>query len=354
MTPRDRLSRAWVIWSLIATFALVQAVAWTLAGGVPRRAGVLAQVFTAWAVMLTLAWLASRRIESLSDRIREHEHTHQATLGEIEQLQTQNAMLQIIAQSVDATLAFQALASRIARLVPCDRVGLALLDETGLEFQTYTARVHEQERRVRPRPEVVFKTDRTLLGNVIRTREPVIVADTADVSADFLDANVLHSAGFSSLMMVPLLSKGRAVGTLNLVARAADAFTPEHASTILPIAELFAVAVVAQQLQMALGRHRSVEAMSDLTLGISAEINSALQTIIGHCDLLERGYPDPNLQRDLATVVRQAQRIAGLLDKMRVAANDRLKEVEAAVAGAGIPSSPEGFGDGAVKAPENL
>jgi signal transduction histidine kinase len=346
MTPRLRLSRVWVIWSLIAAFALVQAIAWTLAGGVPRRAGVLAQVFTAWAVMLTLAWLASRRIESLSHRIREHEHTHQATLGEMEQLQTQNAMLQIIAQSVDATLAFQALASRIARLVPCDRVGLALLDESGLEFQTYTARVHEQERRTRPRPDVVFKTDRTLLGSVMRTREPIIVADTADVAADFLDANVLHSAGFSSVMMVPLVSKGRAVGTLNLVARAANAFAPAHADTVLPIAELFAVAVIAQQLQMALGRHRSVEAMSDLTLGISAEINSALQTIIGHCDLLERGYPDPNLQRDLATVVRQAQRIAGLLDKMRVAANDRLREVEAAVSGAGIPSSPEQFGDG--------
>ncbi len=115
MTVRDRDRASWVIWSLIATFALVQAVAWTVAGGVPRRAGVLAQVFTAWVVMLTLAWLASRRIGSLADRIREHEHAHQATMSEIEQLQTQNAMLQIIAQSVDVTLAFQALASRIAR-----------------------------------------------------------------------------------------------------------------------------------------------------------------------------------------------------------------------------------------------
>ena len=71
--------------------------------------------------------------------------------------------------------------------------------------------------------------------------------------------------------------------------------------------------------------------MSELTLSIAAEINSALQTIIGHCDLLERGYPDPNLQRDLATVVRQAQRIEGLLAKMRTAANERMREVEAAV-----------------------
>jgi nitrogen-specific signal transduction histidine kinase len=89
--------------------------------------------------------------------------------------------------------------------------------------------------------------------------------------------------------------------------------------------------------------------MSELTLAIAAEINSALQTIIGHCDLLERGYPDPNLQRDLATVVRQAQRIAGLLEKMRAAASERMREVEAAMAitQPGIPSSPEAFGSAA-------
>ena len=51
--------------------------------------------------------------------------------------------------------------------------------------------------------------------------------------------------------------------------------------------------------------------MSELTLSVAAEINSALQTIIGHCDLLERGYTDPALQRDLRTIVRQAQRIRG-------------------------------------------
>ena len=348
MTVREHLSRVWVIWSLVAIFGAVQVVAWTLAGGLPRRPGVLAQVFTAWAVMLVLAWLASRRIESMAHRLRQHEHTHRTTLHELEQLQTQNAMLQIIAQSVDVTLAFQALASRIARLVPCDRVGLALLDESGQEFQTFTARVHEHERRARPRPDVVFRTDRTLLGQVNRTREPEIIADMGAIAADFLDATVLHNAGFNSAIVLPLVAKGRAVGTLNVVARAKDVFTTQHADALLPIAELFAVAVVAQHLQMALGRYRSVEAMSDFTLAVSAEINSALQTIIGHCDLLERGYPDPNLQRDLATVVRQAQRIAELLDKMRSSANDRLKEVEAVVSQAGIPSSPEGFGDGVI------
>ena len=137
-------------------------------------------------------------------------------------------MLEIIARSVDATLAFQALASRIARLVPCDRVGLALLTENGQEFQTYTARVHEEERRARPRPEIVFKVDQTLLGSVVRSREALIVGDVSLAAADFLDANILHTSGFGSVLIVPLVSKGRVVGTLNLVQRAKNAYRPEH------------------------------------------------------------------------------------------------------------------------------
>src|SRR6185503_5456133 len=126
-------------------------------------------------------------------------------------------ILEIIARSADATLAFQALASRIARLVPCDRVGLALLSENGQEFQTYTARVHEEERRARPRPEIVFKIDQTVLGGVVRSREALIVPDISAAAADFLDANVLHTSGFGSALIIPLVSKGRAVGTLNFV-----------------------------------------------------------------------------------------------------------------------------------------
>jgi nitrogen-specific signal transduction histidine kinase len=110
------------------------------------------------------------------------------------------------------------------------------------------------------------------------------------------------------------------------------------------VAEIFAVAYVAQHLQIALGKYQTMEAMSELTLSIASEINSALQTIIGHCDLLERGYPNPDLQRDLATVVHQAQRIATLLERMRAAAQERLKEMADAVNQGGIPSSPEAYG----------
>ena len=336
----DPRTPVWVIWGMIGIFAVIQAGAWTLGGGVPRQPLVLVQVIAAWCVMLVLAVLARRRIEVLSDQLSEKERAHLSTLTEVDQLQTQNAILQIVARSVDVPLAFQALAARIARIVPCDRAGLALLSENGQEFQTYTARVRDQERRARPRPEVTFKVESTAIGFVVRGGEPLILNDIKEAAPEFLDANVLYSSGFQAALVMPLVSKGRTVGTLNLVAREKGVFGDAHVEALKPIAEILAVACVAQQLQMQLGKYRTVEAMSDETLSIASEINGALQTIVGHCDLLERAYPDPALQRDLATVVRQSQRIAQLLDKMRTAAHDRLKE-----AAASIPTSPEAYGD---------
>ena len=342
MNLRQPRAAVVAIWALVAIVALLQVAAWIVLG--LRPSVFYLQFVSAWLLILVLALVSTRRIGGLAQTITQQEQARSATLDQVEQLEIRNAILQIISRSVDVPLAFQALAQRIVRLVPCDRVGLALLSEDGKEFQTYTARVNLVERRARPRPDVVFKAERTALGAVVRSREPLIVNDTSVGAADFLDINVLHSAALRSALILPLVAKGRAVGTLNAVSRQKGAFNQQHVDALLPVAEIFAVAYVAQQLQIALGKYQTMEAMSELTLSIASEINSALQTIIGHCDLLERGYPNPDLQRDLATVVHQAQRIATLLERMRAAAQERLKEMADAVNQGGIPSSPEAYG----------
>ncbi len=341
---RPRGARIWLIWAMVGAFAIVESAAWIVAGGVPRRPVVLVQVLAAWAVMLALAVIATGLIKSLSQRLSQRERAHEATLDEVEQLQTHNAMLETIARSADVTLAFQALATRIARLVPCDRVGLTLVVEDGKEVQTYTARVREEERRARPRPEVVFKLEGTAIGAVIRSRTSLLFDDVVEASGLYLDVSALQAAGFRSALMVPLVSGERAVGTLNVVSREPNSFTKEHIGVLLPIAELLAVACVAQRFQLSLGRIGTMEAMADLTLSIASEINGALQTIVGLCDLLERGYPDPGLQRDLATVVQQAQRIADLLERMRTDARERLKEAAETIAqqASSGPEAPAG------------
>jgi GAF domain-containing protein len=264
-----------------------------------------------------------------------------ATRKEIAQLRIHSAMLDILARSVDVPLAFQALARQVADLVPCDRVGLALLTEND-EFQTYTARVHEDERRMRPRPEVVFRADGTAIGTAVREREPMIINDVDTAAMEFLDVNVLHTSGFGSGVILPLVTKGRAVGTLNIVSRKKNVYTQQHVEALQPVSEIFAVAYVAHQLQVALTRQRTVETITELTLALSSEINGALQSIIGYCDILEREHPDERVRRDIALVMHQAQRIASLLERMRTASHQRLTEAAESVKN--IPASPEAFG----------
>ena len=337
------------IWGLVVGTAVLQGAVWFLVHltpVIPHDVGVGLQVVILWTAILVLGAIANRRIGWLVRRLTQHEHAHLTTLDQVGQLEIQNALLTQLARSIDVGLAFQSLARQIARLVECDRLGLALLKENGQGFQTYTARVTQEERRNRPRPDIEFSVDRTLLGDVIRKREPRIVNDLGKLVSDFLDANVLHSAGFKSALVLPLITKGRAVGTINLVSRAPSAFVSAHVESLNPITEILAVAILAQQWQVSLARFRTMEAMADVTLSVANEINSALQTIIGQCNVLEREHPgDAGLQRDLTTVVHQAQRISELLDKMRHATQDRLVEMAARVNEVQIPTSPEEIAD---------
>ena len=139
MNPRPDRAPVWAIWLLIA-FGAVQPLIWTLPAELTRRPLVLVPILVCWVTLLVLAAIATRRITWLWRTLSQKDRAHRATLNDVQQLQTQNAMLETIARSVDVPLAFQELASRIAQLVPCDRVGLALLSEGGSEFQTYTAR----------------------------------------------------------------------------------------------------------------------------------------------------------------------------------------------------------------------
>jgi transcriptional regulator with GAF, ATPase, and Fis domain len=344
MTKPPLAASKWKIWTLVTAGAVAElAVAEFVGRAAPPLSafGLWLQLGLLWALILVLAIIASRRIEVLAQVASSHETAHQATLGQVGQLEIQNALLKTLARSSDIGLAFQSLARQIVKVIPCDRLGLALLKENGQDLQTFTARVTDEERRHRPRPDLEFPVDRTVIGTVIASRKALVTNEIARLAADYIDANVLHGAGFRAVLFVPLVAGNRVLGTLNLVARSPDAFVSAHIAAIDPVAEILAVGILAQQLQVALGRYRTMEIMAELTLSIANEINGAVQAIVGQCDLLERTCTDAALQRDLSAVIVQAHRISDLLDKMRQTTQQRLKEVAASVDRVGVPSSPE-------------
>jgi transcriptional regulator with GAF, ATPase, and Fis domain len=318
----DRIP-VWAIWLLIV-FATVQPISWMFAGTYPRSSAAL-PLAIAWVNLLVLGALATRQIRGMRQSLTLEKTAHRATLDEVGHLQLQNEMLQIVASSDNVPQAFTSLAPRIARLVPCDRIGLALLSEDRQEFQTCTVRLEPGDQRPNSRPEVVFSPDGTALGHAVRTCEPLAIEDIGTMPSGYLDVTVLASAGFGSALIVPLVAKGEAIGTLNFVSRQPHGFKLEQSSEVQPMAEILAVAWRSQQLQIALGRFRTVESMSEATLGIATEINSVLQAIAGNCEIMRREYADEHLRRDLDALVIQAERIARLLERMRTAVRDRLE-----------------------------
>ena len=331
-----------VLTTILATAAL-QAAIWlgSTRGWLTVGQATALQILVAWTAIFIVGLVATRSIGRLREELRSRRDQHEATLSQVEQLATLNEMLTTAGRSKDVGLAFQALARRIGALIACDRVGLALVGDDGQELQIYSSRVSEPERRRRPRPELQFSLERSIFGQVIRTCEPVLVEDTTAFAAEFHDAGALASQGLHSLLIVPLVSRNRAIGAMTVIARRKAAFQPEHREVLQPLAEVLAFAYVAQHQYLALDRYKAMETTAEITLALATDINSSLQIIVGRCSLLQAEHPPA--AAEIEVVSRQAERIATLLDRLRVAADERLS---AATTHTGvIPASPEDFDD---------
>lgn len=331
--------------TLLATVlvtAVLQVAVWAGSGRgwITADQATALHLLASWTAILVLAVVAMRAISGLRSELDTRRVRHEATLSEVEQLATLNDMLTTAGKSKDVGLAFQALARRVGALIPCDRLGLALLKDDGQSLEVYSSRVSEPERRRRPRPELQFSLERSIFGQVIRTCEPVLVDDTRAFAGDFSDAGVLASQGFHALLILPLISRNRAIGALTVISKQPGAFTTTHRDVLQPLAEVLAFAYVAQHQHLALDRFKAMESTAEVTLAVATDINSSLQVIAGQCGIIQTLHPQ--VATEVTVVVRQTERIINLLDRMRNVATERLQE--AAAHTSAIPSSPEDFG----------
>jgi transcriptional regulator with GAF, ATPase, and Fis domain len=327
----------------LLTTALLQVAIWSASAQgwlTPDRATAL-HLLTSWTAIFLVGLVAVRSLTQLRDELQARRHQHEATLSEVEQLGALNEMLTTAGKSKDVGLAFQALARRVGKLITCDRLGLALVKEGGQELQIYSSRVSEPERRRRPRPELQFSLERSVFGQVIRTCEPILVEDTSAFASEFHDAGVLASQGFHSLLIVPLISRNRAIGAITVIARQKAAFHPAHREILQPLAEVLAFAYVAQHQYLALDRYKAMETTAEITLALATDINSSLQVIGGRCGVLQREHPA--LAAELDVIATQAERISTLLERLHAAADEHLRE-NVTTHGT-IPASPEEFSD---------
>ena len=235
----------------------------------------------------------------------------------LENLKATNALLRTLASSPDITHSLFELATRIRAIVPCDRVGLALLTEDREGYSTYTARLDVRGAAPGPPVDLHFPRRSSLIDEVVEAREGRVVEDVAALAPNYLDVNVIKTAGFSSFVLVPLLFENEAFGTLNLVARRPGAFSQADLHTLKPVADALASAYGTRRMVNALARHQMANELSDLTFAFANDMSGAVQAMIGQCELLAREGNNPRVQNELTAMLQQARRLRDILNTMQ-------------------------------------
>ena len=243
----------------------------------------------------------------------------------IENLQALNALLRTLTSSPDVTRSLFELALRVRAIVPCDRVGLALLTEDREGYTTYTARLDAEGPGRVPNPDIHFPRTGTLIDEVVRSREGRVVADAVELAPDYLDANVMSTARYSSLILLPLVFEGEALGTLNLVARRRGAFSQADLDILKPVAEALGAAHGARRMAHALARHQMAHELSELTFAFANDMSGAVQALIGGCELLARESREPALAPQVDSLLEQARRLRDILSRMQRMTREQAK-----------------------------
>ncbi len=181
----------------------------------------------------------------------------------IETIQVMHEIDKTVLSSLDSREVLDTAMNMIAKIVPCDRATVALIDEENDVFR-YEAGFGIS---FVSRGDTV-STSETSAIDVIRTMRPEYIADMREGSELLrpLEKRLLDE-GFLSHIRVPLVVKGRVVGVLNVGAKRPAAFAPEDLATLEKLAS---------QIGVAFENARLVDDLEDLFLGTVKALSEAI------------------------------------------------------------------------------
>ncbi|MBI5306977.1 MAG: GAF domain-containing protein, partial [Planctomycetes bacterium] len=182
----------------------------------------------------------------------------------IETIQVMNEIDRSILSTLNPGEILETVVMMVARLIPCDRVSVALVDG---ERQGFTYAVGFGIKFLAKGALVPFRD--TSATDVLKTRMPQYV-DNLKIESELLPLEKkLLEEGFLSHIRVPLIVKGEVVGLLNVGAKRSSAFMPENLSTLEKLAS---------QISVALENARLVTDLEELFMGTIRSLSSAIDT----------------------------------------------------------------------------
>jgi signal transduction histidine kinase len=228
-------------------------------------------------------------IEELSREFNEMAIKLKASYSALEQkvaertkeLSVVNKITRIISSSLDLRLIFEAFTEEITKLLHFDRISVALLDESGDYIQIRMIGSKGGPLIIRDSPPRPKKG--TAVGLVVDKAQPFIRLDAAE-TRQFVEDRLVIRDGFRSYIFVPIISKRKPIGTLNLISRHPEAYSERNFEILQPIAEQLAIAI--ETIRLFEQTKKLDQLKSDFVSKVSHELRTPLTSIKGFTEIL--------------------------------------------------------------------
>jgi signal transduction histidine kinase len=250
----------------------------------------------------------------------------------VQELSSLNEIGQALNSSLDLQEILTFITARSTQLLDVAATSVVLRDNEAQEVRFAAASGEGSEAVVGVR----MKLGQGLAGWVAETGKPVIVPDVRTDQRFFPDVDADSGFTTRSILCVPLQTKGRTIGAIEVINKRHGPFLEEDLRRLTALAAPAATAIENARLyedlrngirrleetQTQLIQSAKMAAVGELAAGVAHEINNPLTSVIGLARLLlEDTAPDDPRYEDLEAISQEAGRtrliVRGLLDFAR-------------------------------------
>lgn len=215
--------------------------------------------------------------------------------------------------------ALQTITREAGRLMDARLVSLLLLDPTGEWLDLQACHGAGPAYRQKPR----LGVSDSLLGSVVRRRKPLQV-ENVQTSTRYQYPEIARQEGLVSLLSVPLLYHGEALGVLNVYTAAPHSFSNEEIQVLSAFADFSALAIEKARLyerlvrtEEQLRRQEQLSTLGLLAAELAHEIRNPLTVMQMLFHSLDLRFPETDPRaRDLAVFTQTMSRLNRLVDRM--------------------------------------